>query len=266
MSRTKLTLLIVVAALALYCVRNARADDPPAKRPPSTGERWEDDKTPPGGPAGHGPRRPDERRPDAERDGDRPPSPPRDGDADRPRQRDGDADRPRSRDREDGPERRRFSGPREGFGPRQGFEGRAGFGEGRPSMPGGYEGRQGPEGRRPSGPPRWPHEDWATMEKNDPEMYKLLHEDGDLERRTRELALQIRQAPTDKRDELKKQLTEQVTKQFEVRQQRRGIELKRLEGELQRLREAIERRNKVRDQLIERRVADLMGTDADLGF
>ena len=43
------------------------------------------------------------------------------------------------------------------------------------------------------------------------------------------------------REKLKQQVTEVVNKQFEVRQQRRALELKRLEEQLKRLREIVER-------------------------
>ena len=75
------------------------------------------------------------------------------------------------------------------------------------------------------------------MKDRDPEMYKVLKEDRDLEHRTRELAMQYRRASSDERTKIKQQLEETVNKHFDVRQQRRTLELKRLEGELQRLRE-----------------------------
>ena len=123
-------------------------------------------------------------------------------------------------------------------------------------MPGGF----------PMGPPRWPHQDWESLEKNDPDMYKLLKQEDDLDRQTQELSMQYRRAPTAQRDGLKKQIEKVVGEQFEVRQQRRQLELKRLEDELQRLREAIEKRTKSREQLVGKRVAELLGQDDDTGF
>jgi hypothetical protein len=123
---------------------------------------------------------------------------------------------------------------------------------------------QGPEGRADR--PRWPHHGWELLEKNDPEMYKLVRQEMDLERQTRDLAHQHRQAASEKRGEIKKQLEKAVAEQFDVRQQRRQLELKRLEEELQRLRDAIERRDKVRPQLVEQRVGELLGQDGDVRF
>jgi hypothetical protein len=130
------------------------------------------------------------------------------------------------------------------------------MGPGRPNMPGGF----------PMGPPRWPHQDWESLEKNDPDMFKLLKQEDDLDRQTQELSMQYRRAPAAQRDGLKKQVEKVVGQQFEVRQERRQLELKRLEGELQRLREAIEKRTKSREQLVGKRVAELLGQDEDSGF
>jgi len=104
------------------------------------------------------------------------------------------------------------------------------------------------------------------MRQNDPEMFKLIQEDNELDRRSHELGMQFRQAPPEQRERIKQEVQQMVTKQFEIRQQRRTLELKRLEGELKRLQQAIERRAKARDQLIERRVSELLGREDELGF
>ena len=53
------------------------------------------------------------------------------------------------------------------------------------------------------------------MKKYDPEMYELETKDQELERQTLELSQQLRRAPRDQRDALKKQLQELVQKHFE---------------------------------------------------
>ena len=150
---------------------------------------------------------------------------------------------------------------RGGRGPLSGFRQRGQKTAGPPGMPfGDPGGRPGPLGRsggsgprgmrrpfHPSGPPRWPHHSWDALEKNDPEMYKLLQADFDLERRERELVIQYRQAPAPQRAAVRKELTELVDEQFVVRQERRLLELKRLEEELGRLRKAIDARNEARE-------------------
>ena len=126
---------------------------------------------------------------------------------------------------------------------------------------------RGPHGRPlPPGPPRWPHHDWEALQKNDPEMHKLLRDDHDMERQTRELAMQYRRAPSQQRAAIRKQLDELVNSHFEVRQQRRLLELKRLEEELKRLHEDIDRRNEARQVLVGKRVSQLLGEDNDLDF
>ncbi|MGQ9576393.1 MAG: hypothetical protein ACUVUC_13850 [Thermoguttaceae bacterium] len=104
------------------------------------------------------------------------------------------------------------------------------------------------------------------MEKSDPEMYKLLKEEADLDRRSLALAAQYRRAPAEGREEIKKELSKLVDQHFDVRQKRRQLELKRLEEGLQRLRDAIEQRNKARKQIVEKRVIELLGQEADIGF
>ena len=117
----------------------------------------------------------------------------------------------------------------------------------------------------PGGPPRWPHHNWENLQKNEPEMYKLLVAERDLERQERELSIQYRRAPGPQRAAVKAELKELVGKHFEVRQQRRMLELKGLEKELRRLREAIDRRNEARDALVGKRITQLIGED-DIDF
>ena len=105
-----------------------------------------------------------------------------------------------------------------------------------------------------------------SIKDRDPEMYKVLKEDRDLEHRTRELVEQYRRASGDDRSKIKQQLEETVSKHFDVRQQRRTLELKRLEGELQRLREVIARRDKSRKEIVEKRITTLLGTERELEF
>jgi 2-oxoglutarate dehydrogenase complex dehydrogenase (E1) component-like enzyme len=133
-----------------------------------------------------------------------------------------------------------------------------------PPPPRDREGRPGPDGRRP--PPPWPYRNWESLEKTDPEMYKAVKTDMDLDRLTRELAMQYPRAPSDQRDRIKKEVEKAVAQQFEVRQQRRVLELKRLENELLRLHEAMDRRGKAREQLIQKRVSELLGHDDQPAF
>ncbi len=104
------------------------------------------------------------------------------------------------------------------------------------------------------------------MEKNDPEAFKLFKQEMELDRRSHELAGEYRDASTSQREDIKKDIEKVVDQQFEVRQQHRQLGLKRLEQELQQVRNSIERRNQARKQIVEKRVAELLGQEEDLGF
>jgi hypothetical protein len=146
--------------------------------------------------------------------------------------------------------------------------------------PGGPPGRPGPPGppgphdpnRGPHFPPPGgagygpPHGDLSRLEEDDPEMYALVVEDQKLERETQELAHAIRQAKAEDREKLKTELGVKVNQHFDCRQKRRELSLKRMEEELARLRDAIRARNETRDDVIKKRLAELVGPSADLEF
>jgi hypothetical protein len=118
----------------------------------------------------------------------------------------------------------------------------------------------------PGGPQNMWYFNAESLGKHDPEMYKLIKADMDMERQTRDLAMQYRRATSDERAKLKEQIKELVTKHFAVRQERRALELKRIEADVQRLRESMERRQKAREKLIEQRVSELVGRDEEPTF
>ena len=260
---TKRLMVVGLAAGAiglLACRASLAQDGKPDRAPPPGGGNAERSKPAPGpqdsedakpgrpddwGPPPGPPRGKDRRRPEpGGADDDRPrPKPPREDAFDRPPPRDDDGRRgpdhspghkpPRDDDADRPPSRDRDGGP-------------------------------GPERRPP--PPRWPYQDWASMEKKDPEMFKILKQEIDLDHQTKDLVDDYRQAPASKRGDLKTQVEKLVDQQFEVRQQRRQLELKRFEEELQRLRDAIEKRSKARKQIVEKRVVELLGQEEDVGF
>ncbi len=105
-----------------------------------------------------------------------------------------------------------------------------------------------------------------TLEKYDPELYQLLKDDQEFERKTADLAMRWRRAPKNEREALQQELTDAVSQHFELRQRRRRLQLERLEQELQSLRKAIEKREQAREAVIHRRVAELLGIEEELGF
>ena len=234
MTRMKKCAVVLAAGitLGLLSAKIAVSADGPADRSAKGGDLWDAGGPPSGGRLGELAFR------DGEDSG--PPGPPRDGE-DR---------RPPPRRREQGPEADRHQ-PAGRMPPDQPGGGRPG-GPGMPDM--------AHDGMAPFAP------NWERMQNNDPEMYKLVKEDMDLERQSRELAQQYRRAPSEQREKLKQQIEEVVNKHFDARQQRRSLELKRLENQLQRLREAVERRAKARKELVEKRVSDLIGREDEAGF
>jgi replicative DNA helicase len=107
---------------------------------------------------------------------------------------------------------------------------------------------------------------WEQLKQYDPEMYQLEMSDQQLEREIAGLTQQLRRAPREKRDELKIQIKQLVEKHFDVRQSRRQLHVKRLQEDLEKLKQAIDRRNELRPQVIERRVAELVGEESALDF
>ena len=102
--------------------------------------------------------------------------------------------------------------------------------------------------------------------QEDPEMAALNRADFDLSQQTEELADKLRNAKKEDREKVKTEISETVTKHFDVRQKRRELQIKRMEDELKKLREAMTKRNESKDQIIKKRLAELVGNEDDLGF
>jgi hypothetical protein len=102
---------------------------------------------------------------------------------------------------------------------------------------------------------------------DDPEMQKLNNEEAHLEAQARDISAHYRTTTIEtERDKLRGELEDIVLQQFEVRQERRQLELQRLELQLTRLREAIDKRTSSRDELIKQRIEQLVGEEPGLGF
>jgi hypothetical protein len=129
---------------------------------------------------------------------------------------------------------------RHGMGP-----GMGGFGPG-PGMPG----MGGPDG----------------LFEPDPTMFKLHREEMNLAQQAHELAEQYRRATVDERPKIKQQIEDVVNKQFDIRGQMLQLRLKQLENQLQKLRESVDKRAKARKELVEKRVADVIGKEEEARF
>jgi hypothetical protein len=229
--------------LAGLIASSARSQDnqPQESRPRDSGNGW-DNGPAPGGPPPRGaesPRRPRLQRGDAIGQ----PGPPPDG----------------------GPGERR--GPPDGPGGPRGLGGGP-VGPGGPGdigPPGGPGGR-GPDGRGPGGPGQPPGRfgppiDYESLKTRDPELYKAMQDDRDLERQTRDQAELYHRADKQEKAKIKEKLTEIVNKHFAVRQQLRTLEVKRLEQQVKELRERIELREKDRKDIVDKRVTELIKAD-----
>lgn len=134
------------------------------------------------------------------------------------------------------------------------------------------DGQAGPGARmmmRPlAGMPGMPApERMEALRQMDPEMYELVTKDMELERRSHEMARRARLTSKEEdRERAREQLLKLAREHFEVRQQRRELHLERLEQEIKHLRESHEKRAKMQDEVIERRVNELLGKRDDLDF
>jgi hypothetical protein len=113
------------------------------------------------------------------------------------------------------------------------------------------------------GPPGF---DLQRLAQDDPEMHQLVQQDFELEEKSFELSTKIRSAKAEEREKLRGELKVTVDDHFKVRQARRELQLKRMEEELKRLRAAIESRNQSRDEIIAKRLTELIGEEKDLEF
>jgi hypothetical protein len=267
MSKRRLILVATVcAAVGLIWFQVAQGQNGRAR--PAPQQNWADDELAQA-----------DRQPPGDQPDDPPPGPPGGGDDRRPPPGpQGDDDhRPPMGPPGMGPGFPPPGGPPGMGGERNPPPGRPGMGPGGPQGPGregdrrgpppGERGRGGPEQGRQAGPGMpGMREHLAMLEKSDPEMYKLVKADMDLERQSRELAMQYRRASSDEQAKLKDKIKEVVAKHFDVRQERRALDLKRLETQLQKLRESIERRKQARDKLVDQRVSELVGHEEEMGF
>ncbi len=107
---------------------------------------------------------------------------------------------------------------------------------------------------------------WERLQRLDPELYRLYLADFEYERLTQALAAQIREAAPKDRENWLVELRDLVAEHFEIRQQRRRLQLKRFEEEMARTRETVERREAAKQELIDRRVNELTSEQPLIDF
>jgi hypothetical protein len=164
-------------------------------------------------------------------------------------------------------------GPGQGQGgPQAGPEGQPqGPGAMGPMMPGARGGY--PRGYAPRGSYGYSGRMWGPFgggmffpSEHDADMLELTDKEHELELKVGTLSDEFHRAEGEKREKLKTELREAVAKQFGLRQERRRMELKRLEEGLKRMRDVIDRRDKAREQIINRHLSELLGEEDELRF
>ena len=100
----------------------------------------------------------------------------------------------------------------------------------------------------------------------DPELVELTRREAELDHHSVMLAEKYRHAGENDRGEIQKQIEKLVSEQFDLRQERRQKELKRLEEQIKKLHDSIEKRQKAKGDIIDRRVKELLGQDDDTRF
>jgi hypothetical protein len=101
---------------------------------------------------------------------------------------------------------------------------------------------------------------------HDPEMLEFMRKEADLDNQSASLAEKFRRASEGDRGDIQKKLEKVVSEQFDLRQERRQKELKKFEEQIKKLRETIEKRQKAKTEIIDRRVKELLGQDEDMRF
>jgi hypothetical protein len=104
------------------------------------------------------------------------------------------------------------------------------------------------------------------LKDQDPEMAELMEKDMDLERKTAELAHSLHRASPAEKEKMREQVKTLTGEHFAVRQQRRQLQLKRMEDEVKRLKESIAAREQQKTEILQRRVEELLGLENDRGF
>jgi hypothetical protein len=94
-------------------------------------------------------------------------------------------------------------------------------------------------------------------------MLELAAKDRELERRFQDLAQRVRGLDKEDQGRVREELLKIANEQFEVRQQQRLLRVKRLEAELNEVKESVAKEGGEREQLIERRLRDLLGEPRD---
>ena len=103
-----------------------------------------------------------------------------------------------------------------------------------------------------------------NMRRNDPERFNLLKSDAEMDWKIRNLVFKFKkEKDAEKKEALRKEISELCAKHFEVRQQRREMDLARMKAWLNQMEQGLEKSRQNKDKIIEERIKFLL--DDSLG-
>jgi hypothetical protein len=195
------------------------------------------------------------------RDGDRPPGPPREGDRPAPPRPPG---APRDGDRPPGPPREGGRRPVPPFNP---DEVRAWLKDNEPEtfrrLSQFQEEGKREDVQRVLGDASMRMRELAELKQRDPKTFERMQEMRRLEREGMELAEQARRAPPEEKDATSKKLSENLAKQFDLREEQRVREIAELKRRVDALEKALGDRKTNKDKIVDRRRRELLGEKVD---
>ncbi len=97
------------------------------------------------------------------------------------------------------------------------------------------------------------------LKEVDPEAYKLAEKIARLEGKAFDMAIKYkREQSEEKREKIKKELKDLLYQIFEMRQRLREMRIKRLEREIERLKEMLKERERMKDKIVEHHLTELI--------
>ena len=99
----------------------------------------------------------------------------------------------------------------------------------------------------------------ASLSESDRALYEGLEREHAMEAEAERLANQVRRADGDARRSAELTLRQHLTRMFDHKQAMRRMELQRMEGDLAALKQRLQKRDQMRDEVVAKRMAQLIG-------
>ncbi|HLY12332.1 MAG TPA: hypothetical protein VKW04_23725 [Planctomycetota bacterium] len=103
----------------------------------------------------------------------------------------------------------------------------------------------------------------TELKQRDPKAYEKMQELHRLEREGRELAEQARRAAPDDKESASKKLVENLSKQFDLREEQRVREIAELKHRVESLEKSLDERKAAKEKIVDKRRRELMGERID---